>query len=392
MLSIISDVFYLVKQRFVVLIIALFFAIVLFNTTFLNLGTYLPLVIIFLGFVCFSFTKKTYVNKKNVYFIAFAILLFFSTFISGGDLYRECLKILLTVCFIYKASKVKLTDSEIQYLSLFICISYLIYAVLTIQAIGQDTQYYGRAQLRILNSEIPLDPNVVAAVFVLPMVISLYNLLYGRYKLIAAFLLVIFLIAIIALGSRGATVSFVVPCVLLLLRYFLSRSTSAWIKLFSAVVIFVVAFFVIDFISEQDAIFGFDRIFDLTGDDASNGRTGVWLERLELITSSPLWGYGVNYDVGGTHTGMASHNTFIQVLHYGGLLDLFLFFIPVVSMYRRTTISKMNKIVLFLSVFMPVFFIDTLQERTLWNFLLFYSLLSSSSNANELLLWNIGKK
>ena len=48
MLSIISDVFYLVKQRFVVLIIALFFAIVLFNTTFLNLGTYLPLVIIFL--------------------------------------------------------------------------------------------------------------------------------------------------------------------------------------------------------------------------------------------------------------------------------------------------------------------------------------------------------
>ena len=110
MLSIISDVFYLVKQRFVVLIIALFFAIVLFNTTFLNLGTYLPLVIIFLGFVCFSFTKKTYVNKKNVYFIAFAILLFFSTFISGGDLYRECLKILLTVCFIYKASKVKLTE------------------------------------------------------------------------------------------------------------------------------------------------------------------------------------------------------------------------------------------------------------------------------------------
>ena len=89
---------------------------------------------------------------------------------------------------------------------------------------------------------------------------------------------------------------------------------------------------------------------------------------------------------------MASHNTFIQVLHYGGLLGLFLFFIPVVSMYRRTTISKMNKIVLFLSVFMPVFFIDTLQERTLWNFLLFYSLLSSSSNANELLLWNIGKK
>lgn len=391
-MKIISSFFYLIKQRFAILIIAFFLAIVLFNTTYLGLGTYVPLLVIFLGLLTFSYVEKTKANKKNIYFIWLSIVILCSTLLSGGDQIRDCFKIFITICFLYYSSSIRVKDSEVRYLSLFICMSYLVYAILVTQAIGQDTEYYGRAQIRILNSEVALDPNVVAAVFVLPMIISLYNLLYGKYKLLAGIILGVFAISIIALGSRGATVSFVVSCCLLLLKYFTSRTTKLWIKILSISAVVLVAFLVFDFISEQDAIFGFDRIFDFTGDDASNGRTDVWIERLNLFTSSPLYGYGMNYDMGITHRGMACHNTFIQILHYGGLIGICLFLIPVVSLFKRTSVSKITKLSLFVSVFMPVFFIDTLQERTIWNFLIFYSLLSMRDNAEECLIWDLKKQ
>ena len=391
-MKIISSFFYLIKQRFAILIIAFFLAIILFNTTYLGLGTYVPLLVIFLGLLTFSCVEKTKANKKNKYFIWLSIVILFSTFFSGGEQIRDCFKIFITVCFLYYSSSIRVKDSEVRYLSLFICISYLVYAILVTQAIGQDTEYYGRAQIRILNSEVALDPNVVAAVFVLPMIISLYNLLYGKYKLLAGVILGVFAISTIALGSRGATVSFVVSCSLLLLKYFTSRTTKLWIKIFSISAVVLVAFFVFDFISEQDAIFGFDRIFDFTGDDASNGRTGVWIERLNLFTSSPLYGYGMNYDMGTVHRGMACHNTYIQVLHYGGLIGICLSFIPLISLFKRNSISKITKLSLFVSVFMPVFFIDTLQERSIWNFLIFYSLLSMRDNAEKCLIWDLKKQ
>lgn len=391
-MKIVSSLFYLIKQRFAILIIAFFLAIVLFNTTYLGLGTYVPLLVIFLGLLTFTYVEKTKANKKNIYFIWLSILILFSTVLSGGEQIRDCFKLFITICFLYYSSLIKVKDFEVRYLSLFICISYIVYAILVIQAIGQDTEYYGRAQVRILNSEVALDPNVVAAVFVLPMIISLYNLLYGKYKLLAGVILGGFAIASIALGSRGATVSFVISCSLLLLKYFTSRTTKLWIKIFPILAVVLVAFFVFDYISEQDAIFGFDRIFDFTGDDASNGRTGVWIERLNLFTSSPLYGYGMNYDMGITHRGMACHNTFIQILHYGGIIGICLFLIPVVSLFKRTSVSKITKLSLFISVFMPVFFIDTLQERTIWNFLIFYSLLSMRDNAEECLIWDLKKQ
>lgn len=389
-MKIVSSLFYLIKQRFAILVIAFFLAIVLFNTTYLGLGTYVPLFVIILGLLTFSNVKKTKANKKNIYFIWLSIVILCSTLLSGGEQIRDCFKLFITICFLYYSSSIRVKDSEVRYLSLFICLSYLVYAILVTQAIGQDTEYYGRAQIRILNSEVALDPNVVAAVFVLPMIISLYNLLYGKYKLLAGVILGVFAISTIALGSRGASVSFVVSCSLLLLKYFSSRTTKIWVKLISILSVILLAYFVFDFISKQDAIFGFDRIFDFTGDDASNGRTDVWIERLYLFVSSPLYGYGMNYDMGVAHRGMACHNTFIQVLHYGGLIGISLFLIPIIALFRRTSVSKITKLSLFISVLMPVFFIDTLQERTIWNFLIFYSLLSMRNNAETCLLWNFG--
>ena len=56
-------------------------------------------------------------------------------------------------------------------------------------------------------------------------------------------------------------------------------------------------------------------------------------------------------------------------------------------MYRRDGFASWLKVALFASVFVPLFFIDTLQERPLWNFLIFYEMLSLSDDPMEALLW-----
>lgn len=317
-----------------------------------------------------------------------SFIFLFSTVLSGGDELTQCLKIFLTALFSVHATRLCVSDKEVRFLSLIICISYAIYAILVVQSMGGETMYYGRAQIRILGSEYPLDPNVVSAVFVFPFIICFYNLLYGKYKIMALLLILLFFVAIVALGSRGGFLALAVSSAFLLGNFVFSKKSSMMMKIMISIVLIVVTVYAINFLSGVEGIFGLTRILDFETDDVSNGRTGVWVERMNLLLYSPLWGYGINYDVGTLHRGMASHNTIIQILHYGGLIGFFLFFIPLYNIFKRKAVSFPIKMALFSSVMLPIFFIDTIQERTLWNFIIFYSFLSTQTSADECLLWN----
>lgn len=388
MLSLFTIIKSLFAQRLIIYVLAVFLSLVLFNTTYLSLGTYLPILVMAVGLILLKKTSNSKINSFNSYYIGIAIIVLFSTIISGGNNFRECLKIFLTIFFVYKITTLNVNIFEIKFLSLILCLSYCVYAILVIQAIGGDTMFFGRAQITILKSETSLDPNVVSAAFVLPVIISLYNVLYGKMKLLASGLLFIFLIAILALGSRGASLSLVLSSIIIIVDFLLSKRTSIFIKVFILILVAIACTYAIAFISEQDNIFGLMRILDTSDSDASNGRTEIWTERLGTLLYSPLWGYGANYDIGLLHKGMACHNTFVQILHYSGLIGFILFTIPTYRLFKRKSLTGRVKLALFISVFLPILFIDTFQERTLWNFLIFYSLLSVNEKAEKGLLWN----
>ena len=378
----------LFTQRKEVYIVACFFATVLFNTTFLSLGTYVPMALIILGFFFLNKNKREQQNKNSIMYVLFSVLILLATFVSNGNDFRTPFKIIVTALFTYLACMESYSNKEVKFFSIIICLSYAIYAILVIQAIGGTTAYYGRAQISILSSEIPLDPNVVSAVFVFPIIIALYNLLYGKMRLLAAALIVIFLIAIMALGSRGATVSVLTSAGILIVGYTFTRQSKLAFKIILIGVIVAACLFALNYISSQDTLFGSERIFDFGGEDASNGRTAIWKERIYYLLFSPLWGYGANYDMGTVARGAASHNTLIQILSFSGLLGFFWFLKPTMEFFKRKTIRTIVKLSLFAFVFLPTFFIDTLQERTMWNFLIFYSVLSLRENAEECLIWN----
>ena len=144
----------------------------------------------------------------------------------------------------------------------------------------------------------------------------------------------------------------------------------------------------VEFISKQEEISGLTRILDIDNSDISNGRNLIWNVRFELLMNSPIWGYGANYEVGSSLIGVACHNTILQILHYGGIVGLYCFIVPMYRMYKRDSNRPLIKLSLFVSVLLPTFFIDTLQERTLWNFIIYYSLLSSLNNTEEGLIWD----
>ena len=274
---------------------------------------------------------------------------------------------------------------EVRFISLAIFVSYLVYAILVIKAIGSsDLSFYGRVNIKILNSEYPLDPNVTASVFSLPVIIGLYNLLYGRLKLLSIAGIAVLLIAITACGSRGAFLG-LVGVFFMALLYLNSQKVNAFYRWFLIILITGVVAYSLFFAISDDTVFGMERIMETDDADVSNGRLEIWATRLEFLLYSPLIGYGANYQVGPIHC--ACHNTLLQILYYGGLIGFYLFFKPIIKLLKRKTISPAVKYALFLSVFVPIFFIDTLQERTIWNFIIFYELLSRNGIGEECLIW-----
>ena len=352
----------------------------------MSLGTIVPLVVILMIVLYVVFNAK---YKNNIFtpFIGYLVVITLSTIVMEGEI-RILFKIIANVLTVFAISKLRFSINEAKFFSLIISVTYCIYALLVIKSIGMEWRDYGRIQIAILNSDIPLDPNVISANFILPSIIALYNLFYGKRKILAIGVIIIFVIAIISTGSRGAFISLSLTSSILVGNYIFDRNNAQniFVKvLFIFIVIFAVLY-AITFISQQDNLTGLDRLVDYS--DGSNGRVDIWKEKLTLLLDSPILGYGINHDIGLYGKKVACHNTFIEVLFYGGVLGLFIFFIPIVNLYKRNSFPRYLKIVLFLSVCLPICGIDSLQERTLWNFFIYYEIISRFKNAKECLLWN----
>lgn len=352
----------------------------------MSLGTFVPLTVMGLFIISALTQYRFHIKRYKLCYLIFLALVCMSTIISGGELGRDIPKILFIIIVYLIASSLPFQDNEISFLSFSICAFYSIYAILVIQSIGLDTEYYGRVQIKILGGDIPLDPNIVSANFVFPLVLSMYNTLYSKYKILPLILTLLLFIAIIVSGSRGALLGVIVGTMFILTPYIMSNQTTKWVKFITIGVLLYAVIYSIDFVSTQDNIFGLNRAISFNEDDSGNGRLPIWIDRLELLTSSPIFGYGHNYNLG-VLRGMATHNTFLQVFYYGGVFGLFLFFRPIVIIFKRKNVNRFLKLALFSSVFIPIFFLDTLEERTFWNFLIFYELFSNTSNPKEVLLW-----
>ena len=363
----------LLKYNSVVYVLGLFFSLVVFNTTHMQLGTILLLFLmgVFVILVI-KVKRKLKIRPYKVCFLLIALVLLLSTAFNAGQDYRAIFKVFTLAFFYMVATSIDYSDTEIRFFTRMIVYTYLLYALYLLFG-TEKNEYYSRQTLFIFGSE--LDPNIVAAVFILPIVLLLYNIIYEKkYRVINIGLLFLFILAVIITGSRGGFVGMLASVSVLIFAFLSDKRIKLAYKIAAIVLIIFALFEVYKYLMEAYGDY-LTRSLSFTGDTGGgDGRTAIWAERLFLLTESPLLGCGMIFDNGLWH-GWANHNTYIQVLYSSGLIGLTLFIIPLVIIYKRSN-HKFIMLALFFSVFIPIFFLDTLDNRLLWNALIFFDIIS----------------
>lgn len=373
----------LLKYNVMIYVLGLFFSLVVFNTTYLQLGTILPILIMtFFYILIIVGNRKLKIEKYRISFLLMAIVLFLVTTFNDGDDYRVIFKVVILSIFYMIATSIEYNEKEVCFFIRFIVYSYLIYALYLLFGIERN-EHYSRETLIIFGSE--LDPNIVAAVFVLPIVILLYNILYStNHKIINLILLLFFVLAVVITGSRGGFVGMLLSLMILLYAYMSDKLVKPSYKIVTIIFIVLIFWLIYTYLS----LFYTDyltRSMSFTGDTGGgDGRTSIWSERLSYLMDSPLWGCGMIFDRG-LWRGWANHNTYVQVLYGAGTIGITLFLVPIIVVFRRSK-SRILMLSLFFSVFIPIFFLDTLDNRLLWNGLIIFDILSKHNLKKALLI------
>ncbi|MDP1725756.1 MAG: O-antigen ligase family protein [Bacteroidota bacterium] len=126
---------------------------------------------------------------------------------------------------------------------------------------------------------------------------------------------------------------------------------------------------------------------------SSNDRFEIISGSIKMFISSPIWGYGFNVR---SPVDLDTHNSYLQILLYGGLIAFFSIFIPVTICYLNIKNLKsenegLMKVRFFLiSSFFPfigfLFFLSYLMIKLFWIYLLILflgkNLLYSSTNSD----------
>lgn len=227
-----------------------------------------------------------------------------------------------------------------------------------------------------------IDPNNLAALYLVAVTLSLINILHKRKNLLIN--LVIFFIntyMIAMTGSRGGMVSYI-----LVLFSFAILSNKSKIKLnntFFKVILFILIIALVYIIFRNYLPSDiFNRLFDFDEYSGGSNRDIIWKNTFDLFKQYPLFGagWGSHYGYNGIY--MAVHNTFLLVLTEVGMIGFVLFFAPILwGVIKSLKLKIPHSIIILISAFGPAFFVDALNKRLFNNIIIiFFILINYHSN------------
>lgn len=369
------------KISFSAFLLCIFFCLALFNTTYKNLGTIIPSIVmlLFLIFLIFSRTSLT-IDSYKYCFLLLPSLIFTVTLFSIGEISRTSYKVFILAVFFIISTSYPWNIKESKLFIKSVIFSYLIYSLYFIFFGYRFNLSLSRMHIKMLGSDI--DPNVLGSLFILPTVIILYKIINGKNILLNFILYAIFTISIILTGSTGMLLAFVISNLLTVILSIYKRDK----KKILVLIILILGFCVLFFIVQNNFIRYLDRATSLRNVNNLHGRYSIWIERLSLFENSPMWGYGQNLNLG-RFKNMASHNTYIQVLFYSGFLGLFLFIFPILKIiYRKKDEERKILFILLIAILIPIMTLDELDNRVLWNVLILSDILSHQKDIKAVLL------
>ena len=362
---------------------AVFISLMLFQTSYMRLGTITAFVSLFLVIVTALLSGNVSVSNFRLpansgILIAFLVCTFTVTFFHGSFpnyFSRYAAQIILCIVIMAMPS---INDKETDFLETVFILASVVYAILIIISCYRLAgQRYYHGSIVLFNTA--LDPNFVGIPLVATSVFVLNKILCKNKRVLNLLFYIILAVAILYTASRGNMLSFIISNALLVLIYMAKNNVALHTKVIWIVFIAVTIFFLTNYLSiflpEQ-----WERISTF-GEGSDNGRFELWKRAIEAWKMHPIFGNGMGamYRV----FGKATHNTYFQLLSETGLLGFLLFVAFLINLLRKT--FKFNKVYfcLLLGCLFQIAFLDALDNRCLWVILCWMAILPKNREALE---------
>jgi|GEM_PF-3196703 len=207
-----------------------------------------------------------------------------------------------------------------------------------------------------------MDPNFLAALFILPSIFLFYQIIKKKADKLTYVVLLSFLVAVFMTGSRGALLAILLGFSLIILSI-----KSIKIKISFVLIVLLSLLFLVKFKSEKLNRFNIKNL-----QDGSNMlRFHLWYTAFRIFLSNPLFGRGANSMIilgpeFGVRINIMVHNTVLEILADYGLFGFFLWMAPFLSILRKA-MKKHNSLVVSIlaSTFFAAFFISA-QDSSFW--------------------------
>lgn len=353
------------KVRTPIVWFGVFMALMLFQTSYMRLGT----LTAFGALACTIFTAFSSGNTSIEDFrfplgskilIVFLVLTTLVTIIYGnlpGYYGRFVAQIILCIVL----ATIRLNEREAEFLQWAFVISAAFYSLMTIRSCIQlEGIRYLHDNIVLFNAQ--LDPNFIGIPFVSASVLLLDNILDNQKRIISFVLYIVILIAIIYTASRGNLICLVLSNVILLIFYLVRRDVSITVKAIWIVIIVLVACYLIYYLSvnyEQQ----WERMTEL-GEGSDNGRFELWTRAFDAWEQSPIWGNGLGamYRI----YGKASHNSYFQLLSETGISGLLLFLWFSVKLLMKAVRYHKAYFCMLIGMLAQIAFLDAADNRCVW--------------------------
>ena len=315
-----------------------------------------------------------FMPKPIKWFLCFFIYtLFSSLFISHGNgtfskLIRYFYELLIFWIFLNSKLSFSKTVSLIKFYILS-CIGIVIKMIVQHVSLPEDPGRYS-----IMNFGKIMDPNFLAALFILPTIILFHRLLHKKKQGKVYILFILFLLAILATGSRGGLISVGIGCLILFLKDSSLKKKITFIFLSSIVLMVLVTFE-----AEKLARYSIENL-----NDGSNAlRFHLWGVAWDIFMSNPILGRGANsmLNLGmdyGARINIMVHNTYLEILADYGILGFILWIAPFILILKESIKQKCVLVTsILISTYFCAFFISAQDSAFLWqNVILSYIMLS----------------
>lgn len=353
------------RIRLVVFSFSLFIMLMLFQTSYLRLGTITALAAIVLTVTTLFLQGKGLRNrlslsKSSLFLLAFGIYSVFLTVFQNLPV-TELLPFLAQMIMCLLLFSVKLNPREHRYLKRVFIASAAVYSLLIIQSsVVNYREGYYHTDVQLFNTKI--DPNYIGIPLVAATSFLMNNILNNRKKITSAVIYLIIVATIVYTASKGSFVALICSNSLLWALFLLNRNVTLgrkvlWILIPVLAVLILAQIFSNLFPTEWNRVASFDF-----GD--GNGRLALWQTSLEDWWNAPIWGNGLGY-AHDTHQ-RATHNTYLQVLSETGLVGFLLMTGFVINMLLRAVKTDTTLFCALIGSLVQIMFLDALDNRCVW--------------------------